>query len=158
MLNSVIISILEINSFTIPFVNIIIFEHVQGYKRVVENCRLNAKHLCDRLLKTGCFNILSKEIGVPLVAFSVKEKHKYDEYKISEQLRRFGWIVPACTMAPDAQHVTLLRVVVREDFNETLADRLVGDILRVLHELDECPPNDIVITQAIDHGHATRCF
>lgn len=129
----------------------------EGYKRVVENCRLNAKHLCDSLSKTGCFNILSKEIGVPLVAFSVKEKYRYDEYKISEQLRRFGWIVPAYTMPPDAQNITLLRVVVREDFNKTLADRLVEDILRVLSELHEFSPKDIVITKAIENGHATRC-
>lgn len=130
----------------------------EGYKRVVENCRLNADHLRDSLLKTGCFNILSKEIGVPLVAFSVKEKHKHDEYKISEQLRRFGWIVPAYTMSPDAQHITLLRVVVREDFSKTLADRLVEDIVRVLHELDEFLPNAVVATKALDNGHATRCF
>jgi glutamate decarboxylase len=54
-------------------------------------------------------------------------------------LRRFGWIVPAYTMPPDAQHVTVLRVVIREDFSRTLAERLVIDIGKVLHELETLP-------------------
>ena len=52
---------------------------------------------------------------------------------------RYGWIVPAYTMAPDAQHVSLLRVVVREDFSGALAQRLVNDISRVVHYLDAKP-------------------
>lgn len=129
----------------------------EGYKRIMENCNANAQLLRERLLNTGRFNILSKEIGVPLVAFSLKENRKHDEYEVSEHLRRFGWIVPAYTMAPDAQHITLLRVVVREDFNRTLAERLVGDIVRVLHELDAMPPKPHVsVVKAADHGYATR--
>ncbi|CAN6298001.1 unnamed protein product [Urochloa humidicola] len=42
-------------------------------------------------------------------------------------------------MPPDAQHVTVLRVVIREDFSRTLAERLVLDIEKVLHELDALP-------------------
>lgn len=129
----------------------------EGYKRIMENCSANAKLLRDSLSDTGRFNILSKEIGVPLVAFSLKDNHKHDEYEISEHLRRFGWIVPAYTMAPDAQHVTLLRVVVREDFNRTLAERLVRDILRVLQELDAMPPKTPAGgARVADHGYATR--
>ncbi|KAK4416943.1 Glutamate decarboxylase [Sesamum alatum] len=44
-----------------------------------------------------------------------------------DMLRRFGWIVPAYTMPPDAQHVTVLRVVVERLF-KTLAERLVIDM------------------------------
>jgi glutamate decarboxylase len=42
-------------------------------------------------------------------------------------------------MAPDAEHVHLLRVVIREDFSCTLAQRLVKDIERVLEYLDNQP-------------------
>lgn len=111
----------------------------EGYRNIMGNCAANAKALSDGLVKTGRFNILSKEIGVPLVAFSLKDSSRHDEYEISDHLRRFGWIVPAYTMAPDAQEVRLLRVVVREDFNRSLAERLVHDIEKVLHELDTLP-------------------
>jgi glutamate decarboxylase len=76
---------------------------------------------------------------VPLVAFSLKDNSSHKEFEVSEMLRRFGWIVPAYTMPPDAQHVTVLRVVIREDFSRTLAERLVLDIEKVLHELETLP-------------------
>ncbi|CAK9183349.1 unnamed protein product [Ilex paraguariensis] len=54
-------------------------------------------------------------------------------------LRSFQWIVPAYTMPSDAQHVIVLRDVVREDFSCTLAERLGDDITKVLHKLDTLP-------------------
>lgn len=105
----------------------------------MENCQENARVLKEGLEKTGKFNIVSKEIGVPLVAFSLKDNSKHNEFEVSDHLRRFGWIVPAYTMPPNAEHVTVLRVVIREDFSRTLAERLVADIEKVLHELDSLP-------------------
>ncbi|EYU30881.1 hypothetical protein ABFS82_08G215200 [Erythranthe guttata] len=111
----------------------------EGYRNIMENCQENAKVLKDGLEKTGKFTIVSKDEGVPLVAFSLKDHSRHNEFEISEMLRRFGWIVPAYTMPADAQHITVLRVVVREDFSRTLAERLVADIEKVLHELDTLP-------------------
>ncbi|KAJ4910615.1 Uncharacterized protein Rs2_05236 [Raphanus sativus] len=42
-------------------------------------------------------------------------------------------------MPPNAQHITVLRVVIREDFSRTLAERLVIDIEKVIRDLDELP-------------------
>ncbi|RVW98356.1 Glutamate decarboxylase 1 [Vitis vinifera] len=89
--------------------------------------------------RQGTSNIVSKENGVPLVAFSLKDNSCHNEFEVSDMLRRYGWIVPAYTMPPDAQHVTVLRVVIREDFSRTLAERLVTDIQKVLYELDTLP-------------------
>lgn len=105
----------------------------------MENCRENMTVLKEGLEKTERFNIVSKDDGVPLVAFSLKDNSRHTEFEVSEMLRRFGWIVPAYTMPPDAQHVTVLRVVIREDFSRTLAERLVADIEKVMHELDHLP-------------------
>ena len=95
------------------------------------------------LEKTGRFNIVSKDQGVPLVAFSLKDHTRHDEFEVSDMLRRFGWIVPAYTMPADAQHVTVLRVVIREEFSRTLAERLVLDIDTVMNQLDALPSNDV---------------
>ncbi|VAH94968.1 unnamed protein product [Triticum turgidum subsp. durum] len=111
----------------------------EGYRNIMDNCQENAMVLKEGLERTGRFNIVSKDQGVPLVAFSLKDSSRHDEFEISEFLRRFGWIVPAYTMPPDAQHVTVLRVVIREDFSRTFAERLVIDIEKVLHELDALP-------------------
>ncbi|XP_072990507.1 glutamate decarboxylase 1-like [Typha latifolia] len=111
----------------------------EGYKNIMENCQENAMVLKQGLEKTGRFNIVSKDNGVPLVAFSLKDSSRHDEFEVSDFLRRYGWIVPAYTMPPDAQHVTVLRVVIREDFSRALAERLVNDIGKVLHDLDAMP-------------------
>ncbi|XP_031497355.1 glutamate decarboxylase 1-like [Nymphaea colorata] len=115
----------------------------EGYKNVMENCRENMLVLKEGLEKTDRFNIVSKDNGVPLVAFSLKDHSRHDEFEVSDYLRRFGWIVPAYTMAPDAQHVTVLRVVIREDFSRTLAERLVLDIQKTLQALDALPPSKV---------------
>lgn len=111
----------------------------EGYKNIMENCQENAIILKEGLEKTGRFNIVSKDHGVPLVAFSLKDNSRHNEFEVSDMLRRFGWIVPAYTMPPDAQHITVLRVVIREDFSRTLAERLVCDIEKTLQELDTLP-------------------
>jgi len=118
----------------------------EGYRNVMENCRDNMLVLKEGLEKTGRFSIVSKDNGVPLVAFTLKDHTHFDEFQISDFLRRFGWIVPAYTMPPDAQHVTVLRVVIREDFSRTLAERLVSDVEKVLHELDSLPARVISST------------
>ncbi|XP_057784045.1 glutamate decarboxylase-like [Salvia miltiorrhiza] len=111
----------------------------EGYRNIMENCQENARILKQGLEKTQRFNIVSKDEGVPLVAFSLKDNSSHTEFDVSDMLRRFGWIVPAYTMPPDAQHVTVLRVVIREDFSRTLAERLVNDIQKVLRDLDSIP-------------------
>eukprot|EP00268_Persea_americana_P048011 TRINITY_DN5038_c1_g1_i1.p1 TRINITY_DN5038_c1_g1~~TRINITY_DN5038_c1_g1_i1.p1 ORF type:complete len:489 (+),score=67.23 TRINITY_DN5038_c1_g1_i1:194-1660(+) len=113
----------------------------EGYRNVMENCQENAMVLKEGLERTGRFNTVSKDNGVPLVAFSLKDNSRHNEFEVSDNLRRFGWIVPAYTMPPDAQHVTVLRVVVREDFSRTLAERLVLDIEKVMQLLDDLPPS-----------------
>lgn len=112
----------------------------QGYSKIIANCAANAKTLADSVMAIGRFKLLSKPKGVPLVAFCLKDSTKYDEYQIADGLRRYGWTVPAYTMAPDAEKITLLRVVVREDFSRSLADRLVTDLKRTLAMLDAQPP------------------
>ncbi|XP_030454998.1 glutamate decarboxylase-like [Syzygium oleosum] len=111
----------------------------EGYKNIMQNCMANAGALREEIKKMGRFNILSKEDGVPLVAFSLKDSSRFTVFDIAEDLRRFGWIVPAYTMPPDAEHVAVLRVVVREDFSRGLAERLAHDIEKVVKELDGKP-------------------
>ncbi|XAR63824.1 Glutamate decarboxylase [Bertholletia excelsa] len=112
---------------------------LEGYKGIMENCKENAIVLKEGIERTGKFEIVSKDIGVPLVAFALKDSSKYRVFEISENLRRFGWIVPAYTMPPDAEHIEVLRVVVREDFSRALAERLVGDLNKVVEYLDAMP-------------------
>ncbi|KAJ9132061.1 hypothetical protein P3X46_034574 [Hevea brasiliensis] len=111
----------------------------EGYKRIIENCMDNTRVLKEGLEKTGRFGIVSKDVGVPLVAFSLKDSSKYTVFDMSESLRRFGWIIPTYTMPADAKHIAVLRVVVREDFSRSLAERLSSNIEQVLEEMESLP-------------------
>lgn len=122
----------------------------EGYKSIMENCMENMRGLREGIAKIERFDIISKDVGVPLVAFSLKDSSRHTVFEISESLRRFGWIVPAYTMPPDAEHIAVLRVVIREDFSHSLAERLVADIEKVLKEMDALPPR--VAAKAADMG------
>ncbi|XP_006659485.1 glutamate decarboxylase-like [Oryza brachyantha] len=121
----------------------------EGYKNIMQNCMENTAVLRAGIEATGRFDILSKEAGVPLVAFSLKDSGRYTVFDISENLRRFGWIVPAYTMPADAEHVAVLRVVVREDFSRSLAERLVSDVVKILHELDAHAAQVVKVSSAV---------
>lgn len=110
----------------------------------MENCMESARVLREGLKKTGRFEIVSKDVGVPLVAFALKDSSKHTVFEVSENLRRFGWIIPAYTMPPNAEKIAVLRVVVREDFSRSLAERLVSNIEEVLKEIDALPSRILI--------------
>uniref|UniRef100_J3LYB4 Glutamate decarboxylase n=1 Tax=Oryza brachyantha TaxID=4533 RepID=J3LYB4_ORYBR len=110
----------------------------EGYKHVMNNCMESARTLREGLEKTGRFTIISKEKGVPLVAFTFKGGAGAGPlaFKLSAGLRRYGWIVPAYTMPAALEHMTVLRVVVREDFGRPLAERFLSHVRMTLDEMD----------------------
>ncbi|XBJ02339.1 hypothetical protein VPH35_021739 [Triticum aestivum] len=116
----------------------------EGYKDIMQNCRDNAAVLREGVENMGYFHLVSKDSGVPLVAFSLKDSSKYTVFEVVESLRRFGWIVPAYTMPADAEHIAVMRMVIREDFSRGLAERLITDLKKVMVEMD---------AHAKKHGH-----
>ncbi len=65
--------------------------------------------MSQALEDTGYFTIISARDPVPmlpLATFSLKPEYRmngYDEFDVADRLRQRGWVVPAYTMAPDAQ-------------------------------------------------------
>nr|BAB32869.1 glutamate decarboxylase [Oryza sativa Japonica Group]BAB32871.1 glutamate decarboxylase [Oryza sativa Japonica Group] len=108
----------------------------EGYKSVMKNCMESARTLREGLEKTGRFTIISKEEGVPLVAFTFKDGAGAQAFRLSSGLRRYGWIVPAYTMPAALEHMTVVRVVVREDFGRPLAERFLSHVRMALDEMD----------------------
>lgn len=83
--------------------------------------------------------------GLPLVAARLdpsKGRH-YDEFAIAHTLRERGWVVPAYTMAPHAERIKMLRVVVREDFSKSRCDSLIADIKLALTSLDKLTKEEV---------------
>jgi len=121
-----------------------------GYRAIMTNLIQTADFLAESVMKIGDgkkFVLMSKTggEGLPLVAWRLAKKEKYDEFAIARNLRSRGWIVPAYTMAPHAGELKLLRVVVREDFSRHRCETFLRDLTATLKFLDDMP------TEVLEH-------
>jgi glutamate decarboxylase len=147
-----------------------------GFRAIMGNLTRTADALATALEQMG-FVILSARggDGLPLVAFRFGNKNdkdvdaegnekallrpsSYDEFALAHQLRSRGWIVPAYTMAPAANDMKLIRIVVREDLTRGRCDALIRDIKQCLDELNEMREHEIarrvktMWTRTVSHG------
>ena len=78
----------------------------------------------------GLFEIIgADEEQLPLVAFRLAGDNGYDEFDIAWQLSaERGWMVPAYTLPPNAQDVTIMRALVKETMSREHVDTLARDI------------------------------
>jgi glutamate decarboxylase len=111
----------------------------EGYRYVMEMMQQNARVLAEHLTGSGDFELIGlDEEQLPLVAFRLAEPRSYDEFDIAWQLSaERGWMVPAYTLPPNAQHVTLMRALVKETLSREMVDTLAGDIARACQTLDD---------------------
>ena len=69
------------------------------------------------------------EEQLPLVAFQLAEEHNYDEFDVASQLAaERGWMVPAYTLPPNADHVKIMRALVKETLGHSMVTTLADDI------------------------------
>jgi glutamate decarboxylase len=101
-----------------------------GYTYIMRNMQANASQLADRLEDMGLFEIIGRDDEqLPLVAFRLAEEQPYDEFDIAWQLSaERGWMVPAYTLPPDAQEVTIMRALVKETMSREHVDTLARAI------------------------------
>src|SRR3954449_948572 len=120
----------------------------EGYRYIMQSMQANARALAAEIVAIGGFE-LGGEPGaeqLPLVAFKLAEKRNFDEFDIASQLAaERGWMVPAYTLPPNAEHMTIMRVLVKRSLGHSLANTLAADIAQAcetlsvkggLHELD----------------------
>lgn len=102
----------------------------EGYTYIMRNMQANARMLGDKLEAMGRFELIGREEEqLPLVAFMLSGDHGYDEFDIAWQLSaERGWMVPAYTLPPDAQDVTIMRALVKETMSREHVDTLARDI------------------------------
>ncbi len=101
----------------------------RGYKHIMENSLCNAKYLLREIEKIDFFEIINKDLKMPIVVMSIKNDAGFDVFELSAQLRQKGWIVPAYSLPKDADDICILRIVVKENFSRDMADLLINDIL-----------------------------
>ena len=111
----------------------------EGYGYVMEAMQKNAESLVEKLDQCGHFDLIGEnEEQLPLVAFKLIDGKEYDEFDVSWQLSaERGWMLPAYTMPPDAQDVTVLRALVKHTLSRAQIDRLAQDIEHACDTLEK---------------------
>ena len=115
----------------------------------METMQANARALAERIVAIGEFELVGEPGAeqLPLVAFKLTDGDRdYDEFDVASQLAaERGWMLPAYTLPPNAEHVTIMRALVKQALSHSLASTLADDIAQAcetlavkggLHELD----------------------
>ena len=113
----------------------------EGYREIMLALRDTARWLARAIDGLDHFDVISRGDALPLVCLRLRDAQRgYSVFDISDRLRERGWIVPAYTLAPDAEHIAVLRIVVREGLSRDMAEALVGDLARAIEHLDQLHP------------------
>jgi glutamate decarboxylase len=111
----------------------------EGYREVVANVLCNAQALAHKLDAFDQLEVMNDGARFPIVIVRANEPDKLDLTLLSQLLRARGWIVPAYTLPPNAEHITVLRMVIKENFSRDMVDMLAHDIKTVIHTLEHGP-------------------
>ena len=120
------------------YFNFVRFGH-SGYRYIMETMMANTRALAERITEIGAFKLIGAgEEQLPLVAFQLAEERKFDEFDVASQLAaERGWMVPAYTLPPNADHVKIMRALVKLTLGHTLATTLADDIAEACETLEQ---------------------
>jgi glutamate decarboxylase len=121
------------------YYNFVRYGH-DGYRYIMETMQYNARALAKEIAGSGDFALIGGEQDeqLPLVAFQLTEGHDYDEFDVAAQLAaERGWMLPAYTLPPDAQHVTIMRALVKQTLGNSLVTTLGADIREACATLEK---------------------
>jgi glutamate decarboxylase len=100
----------------------------EGYEQIVANVLDNAQALASRLAAIDGLELLNDGSVFPIVVVRAGDPKVIDLVLLSHLLRERGWIVPAYTLPANAEHVTVLRMVVKENFSRDMVELLAHDV------------------------------
>jgi glutamate decarboxylase len=112
----------------------------EGYQSVMQTMQHSARSLSEKILATGLFELVGEHHNeqLPLVAFKLTGEHGYDEFDVASQLAaERGWMLPAYTLPPNAEHLTILRALCKETLGQQLVGTLADDIAEACATLEE---------------------
>jgi glutamate decarboxylase len=121
------------------YYNFVRYGH-EGYAYIMRTMQRNAEDLASDIEAIGGFSIIGGKDAeqLPLVAFQLAEEHQYDEFDIAAQLAsERGWMVPAYTLPPNADHIKIMRVLVKLTLGRSLVTTLAADLRDACDKLEQ---------------------
>jgi glutamate decarboxylase len=100
----------------------------EGYTEIVANVLANAQALATKLQDIDGLELINDGSTFPIVVLRATEPQATDLTTLSHLLRERGWIVPAYTLPANAENVSVLRMVIKENFSRDMVDILSDDL------------------------------
>ena len=109
----------------------------EGYRKIHLHTRKIAAYIARELEKTGLFEILSGDAGLPVVCFKLKDDAQtvWTLYDLSDRLEMKGWQIPVYPLPDDLSGTVISRIVCRSDLSLNLAERLAEDLTLAIRSL-----------------------
>jgi glutamate decarboxylase len=111
----------------------------EGYREIVANVLANAQALARKLGAFDELEVLNDGSRYPIVIVRARDPERLDLTLLTQALRARGWIIPAYTLPPNADHITVMRMVIKENFSRDMVDMLAQDIKHAIHLLEHGP-------------------
>jgi glutamate decarboxylase len=105
----------------------------EGYAQIVSSVLANATALAERLGAIDGLQLFNDPKRFPIVVVRAEDPERIHLPLISQLLRERGWIVPAYTLPPNAEHINVLRMVVKENFSRDMVELLAHDVHGAIH-------------------------
>jgi glutamate decarboxylase len=122
------------NSVILQYFNLLRLGH-DGFQEIVANVLSNASELARQLGTIDGLEVLNDGARFPIVVVRAEDPAAIDLTQLSHLLRQRGWIVPAYTLPPNAEHITVLRMVIKENFSRDMVELLAHDVRESIHAL-----------------------
>ncbi len=115
----------------------------EGFEQIISTVLTNAQALAGKLAGIDGLEVLNDGSQFPIVVVRASADDgagkPLDLVLLSHLLRERGWIVPAYTLPPDAEHITVLRMVIKENFSRDMVDLLAHDVAASVRVLAHGP-------------------
>ncbi len=110
-----------------------------GYAQIIGAMDRNADFLSAQIATNERFELVGEgQPQLPLVCFQLAGDPGYDGFDVSGQLAaERGWMVPAYAMPPNAESVTMMRALVKENVGHAAARTLADDLDHACDTLDQ---------------------
>jgi glutamate decarboxylase len=108
---------------------------MDGFGEIIQTVMDNATSLGKKLGAIDGLELVTDGSEFPIVALRATDPEQTDLVRLSHLLRERGWIVPAYTLPPNAEHITVLRMVVKENFSRDMVGMLAHDVGLAMHAL-----------------------
>ena len=112
----------------------------EGYSEIVASVLPTAQALARELGALDALEVVNDAARFPIVSSAQTTREARPDAALAAAARAAAGSCPAYTLPPNAEHITVLRMVIKENFSRDMVDLLAHDIKAAIKVLEHGPP------------------